>query len=594
MEKGKVKKTVTIIIVVAVVLFVVWFLIVYPLIDFNRKEQSVLDASKKYYEKNSTLLPDEGEMSTVTLRTLLSQKYVSTIKSTYGAEYCDVDSSWVKVKRKSGNYDYYVFLDCGKMKSSIDHEGPVIKLNGKSEIEIEKGSTYKEDGVASVTDNTDGKMDVKDVKIEGSVNTKKIGTYTITYTIEDSFENKGVVERKVKVIQTLDKVVKNDTDKDNIYKGNNPDNYIEFSNMLFRIVGLNSDGTVRIVSSEPVGTVNYSDIDTWLNDYFYEHLTDKAKKNVVKGSFCSSTVSDSNVSKTTSCKASKKQNVGLLSVSDYNKSLENGSSYLYPSNIAWTSDKKSNSEAWSTKNVYFDAGDSKYMAFDSDYNFALYPVITLKKDIKLTSGDGSMATPYKFSNVASGKVGDKVNTRYTGEYVSYGGVTYRIIDGNVDGYTKVISEPIITSNSVGYTDTSKSKIYNPTQKGNVGYYIENELSKLIKKDIFVKHEVEVPTYSKLATYSGKKTTKKYKVTLVAPDMYELFSGADSKSKSSYWLRNSSKEQYRKYLVSNTNIIYYTQIPDTMVAGVKVVAYVNSSATILSGKGTESNPYVLEK
>lgn len=51
MKKGKVKRNVTLIIVIAVILFVVWFLIVYPLIDFNKKEESVLDASKKYYEK---------------------------------------------------------------------------------------------------------------------------------------------------------------------------------------------------------------------------------------------------------------------------------------------------------------------------------------------------------------------------------------------------------------------------------------------------------------------------------------------------------------------------------------------------------------
>ena len=54
-------------------------------------------------------------MSTVKLRTLLEQKYVGTIKSTYGSEYCDVDSSWVKSKKeKSGKYSYYVYLDCGK------------------------------------------------------------------------------------------------------------------------------------------------------------------------------------------------------------------------------------------------------------------------------------------------------------------------------------------------------------------------------------------------------------------------------------------------------------------------------------------------
>ena len=159
----------------------------------------------------------------------MEQKYVGTIKSTYGAEYCDVDSSWVKVKRKSGKYSYYVYLDCGKMKSSIDHEGPDIKLKGESTIEIEKGSTYNDQGIESIIDNTDGKMDTSKVTVDGSVNTKKIGTYTIAYTAVDSFENKSTVKRVVKVIQTLNKVVSSDTDKDNLYKGNVNNNYIELS-----------------------------------------------------------------------------------------------------------------------------------------------------------------------------------------------------------------------------------------------------------------------------------------------------------------------------------------------------------------------------
>ena len=32
----------------------------------------------------------------------------------------------------------------------------------------------------------------------------------------------------------------------------------------------------------------------------------------------------------------------------------------------------------------------------------------------------------------------------------------------------------------------------------------------------------------------------------------------------------------------------------MQAGVRVVGYINKDATILSGKGTYSNPYILEK
>ncbi len=593
MDKKKKKKIIVVFVVIAVLLLI-WFLIIYPLIDFNKKEDLVLDASKDYFEKNNVFLPEEGEMSTVTLRTLYEQKYVDSMKTTYDKDFCSYDKSWVKVKRKNGKYDYYVYLDCGKMKSDTDHEGPVIKLNGKDEIEIEKGSKYNDEGIKSVIDNTDGKMDVKDVDVSGKVDTDKIGTYTIQYKISDSFENESVVTRKIKVIQTLNKVVEDSTDKDKIYKGNDVQNYIMFSNMLFRIVGLNSDGSVKIVASDNIGTVNYDDVDKWLNDYFYDHLTDKSTKYIVKGSFCKSTVSDKNVDTVKSCKGNKKENVGLLSISDYNNSVIDGNSYLYPNNIAWTSNNQNDNKAWAVRTYFSGNGTSKYMSFDDKYNFAVYPVINLKKGIKLIDGDGSLGDPYIFINKSKARAGDNINTRQSGEYVSYGNIKYRIIDVDKDGYTKVVSDAVVMTNSVGYENKDKAKIYNPEKKGNVGYYIENDLSKLIKTDVFTKHEVSVPIYKTVATYSGKKTTKKYKVKLSAPNMYELFSGTNGSSGYSYWLINSSEEELRKYLVSNIDVIYYNSVPNSEKAGIRVIGYLDKDVTVLSGKGTKTNPYVLEK
>lgn len=593
MDKKKKKKIIVVFVVIAVLLLI-WFLVIYPLIDFNKKEDLVLDASKDYFEKNNVFLPEEGEMSTVTLRTLYEQKYVDSMKTTYDKDFCSYDKSWVKVKRKNGKYDYYVYLDCGKMKSDTDHEGPVIKLNGKDEIEIEKGSKYNDEGIKSVIDNTDGKMDVKDVDVSGKVDTDKIGTYTIQYKISDSFENESVVTRKIKVIQTLNKVVEDSTDKDKIYKGNDVQNYIMFSNMLFRIVGLNSDGSVKIVASDNIGTVNYDDVDKWLNDYFYDHLTDKSTKYIVKGSFCKSAVSDKNVETVKSCKGNKKENVGLLSISDYNNSVIDGNSYLYPNNIAWTSNNQNDNKAWAVRTFFSGNGGSKYMSFDDKYNFAVYPVINLKKGIKLIDGDGSLGDPYIFINESKAHAGDNINTRQSGEYVSYGNVKYRIIDVDKDGYTKVVSDAVVMTNSVGYENKDKAKIYNPEKKGNVGYYIENDLSKLIKTDVFTKHEVSVPIYKTVSTYSGKKTTKKYKVKLSAPNMYELFSGTNGNNGYSYWLINSSEEELRKYLVSNIDVIYYNKIPNSEKAGIRVVGYLDKDVTVLSGKGTKNNPYVLEK
>lgn len=595
MDKKKIIKILSILGVVVGAILLVWFIVIYPLIDFNKKEKQLETAAKEYYEKNPHLRPEEGELSVVTLKTLLNQKYISTLKSTYDRKYCDDTASWVKVRRKEGKYDYYVNLDCGSMKSNVDHDGPVIKLKGKDEIEIEKGSTYEDEGVASVYDDTDGKMEIDSVDIENNVNTKKIGTYTVTYAAYDSLKNKTVVERTIKVVQTLDKLVKTGTDKDNLYKGNVDNNYIEFSNMLFRIVGLNEDGSVKIVSAEPVGTVNYDDINKWLNEYFYEHLTDNAKKYVVEQEFCSSKIEANNTSNTTNCDKKTKQKVGVLSIKDYNNSLVDNKSSLYNNNYAWTSDYNDNSNSWIAGFMLPSQGEAinHYLSMKKEYNLVVYPVVNLKKGIKITKGIGTMENPYIFSKVKAASAGDLINTRYTGEYVSYKGTTYRIIDGNVDGNTKIVSTSLIPELSSVFSE-SNEVVYNPKTKGNVGYYIENEVGKTVKTDIFTKKEIEVPIYSKNATYSGKKTIKKYKVKLSAPNMYEMFSSALNATNQTYWLINSSKQENTNYMITYGDYVSYENVSIAETAGIRIVGYLDEGVTILSGKGTQIEPYILEK
>ena len=73
-----------------------------------------------------------------------------------------------------------------------DHD-PVITLNGNSSITIKQDTAYVEAG-ATATDKEDG--DVK-VTINGSVDSSKVGTYTITYIAIDSDGN------KVRNLQTI-------------------------------------------------------------------------------------------------------------------------------------------------------------------------------------------------------------------------------------------------------------------------------------------------------------------------------------------------------------------------------------------------------
>ena len=78
-----------------------------------------------------------------------------------------------------------------------DKTKPKISLSGGSKISLYVGSTYKEPGY-KVTDNCDSNL-TKSVKVTGSVNTKKVGTYTLTYTVKDTAGNEAKTTRKVVV-----------------------------------------------------------------------------------------------------------------------------------------------------------------------------------------------------------------------------------------------------------------------------------------------------------------------------------------------------------------------------------------------------------
>jgi hypothetical protein len=84
----------------------------------------------------------------------------------------------------------------------VDKLAPTISLNGKSEVTVEAGTpTYVDDG-ASCTDLIDGDLDNK-VTSSGKVDTKKVGTYKISYGCTDSKGNKATaVARSVTVKDT--------------------------------------------------------------------------------------------------------------------------------------------------------------------------------------------------------------------------------------------------------------------------------------------------------------------------------------------------------------------------------------------------------
>ena len=147
----------------------IWFLVLSPYLTFKSNEKTMLEAAKRYYELNDDKLPTGTRMATVTLQTLSRESYIDKdFYVPFSKKPCSITNSWVKVKHTNSGYKYYTYLECGVLKSTTDHKGPVITLNGSEQMVINKGDKYEEPGVKKVVDNTDGEIDIKEVDIFGS------------------------------------------------------------------------------------------------------------------------------------------------------------------------------------------------------------------------------------------------------------------------------------------------------------------------------------------------------------------------------------------------------------------------------------------
>lgn len=602
-DKNKIIKIVIVVVVIIVLVLLLWFLYFYPNKVFRENERLLEEAGKRYYEINSTRLPnEEGRVISVTLNTLVKQKYLDGLYEAYGNKLCDLNESNVKAVNKDGDYTYYTYLKCGNHESKVDHDGPVITLNGSKNMTVSRGDTFNDPGVKSVVDNVDGNMDKSSVSIKGEVDTSKVGVYEITYTISDSLANKTEVTRKVSVEESLASTVKSNTEN-GYYVGNVDNNYIYFNNMLFRIVRVNDDNSVLIVSNDALANVDYTNdgrftdsaLDKWLNDYFYNLLEPSYQDLIKSSSWCDDVISSDNITTTECSRQTDKRKVGILSLQDYNLSYDGVSSYLDKSNFSWYANLAEDNKAWAITST--DSYPNTIYSSESTNLLNVVPALNLKASTTILEGDGTYTNPYVVVKRDTARRSSELNKRQVGEYVSYSGYLFRISNILDDGTTEVIMDSVLKSNNqqvdIGYTNGNKQKVYNPNQEGNIGYKIKNDMTRYINTDLFVSKNISVPIYNKNITYQGKKDTKEYKLLITIPSTFDIFSARSSTANDSgYWLRDSSKQDNTKAVVRSLGTLTYSNASDNLQAGVKVLAYFDKDVIIESGKGTYLDPYTL--
>ncbi|MBQ3306759.1 MAG: DUF5011 domain-containing protein [Bacilli bacterium] len=593
------------ILVLVIVGIFVWFLVLSPMITFQRNEKIMEDAARRYFELNSDELPTGERVKTLSLSVLFKKSYIKQdFYAPISNKACSVENSWVKVKQENGKYRYYVYLDCGTFTSNVDHKGPVIKLNGKEEMSVNIGEEFTDPGVDSVVDEHDGVMDASNVTVKGEVDTSKVGTYEINYSASDNFNNKSTVTRVVKVVKVLSSVISKELNGETNFKGNPTNNYIRLSNMYFRVLGLDENNNIIMVAEEDAANVSYDKLEKWLDEVYIPHFTKKAQKLLVKTKYCNMAVPENEIDSVSQCTEYTDQRYAYVpSVLDINSTQLDNNNFLKPVTISWTANNKDDKEAYVIRNVFFGNEYGKnYITVNSTYNYGVRPKLVMKGDALVTDGDGTHDNPFVFGETKPAKGGTLLNKRFTGEYITINGFEWRIIETLPDGTTKVISDDTLGTDNerpTTYSNPEKSTIvYDPEDKESYAYFIKNKSSKFIDTKLLIKHEVEIPVYKNEIRYKEETKIKTYKLKVSPPNMFDMFSAQsntrEGKKSHSYWLSNTSNSKDRiAGVISDIGVVLNEPIQKYGMYGIRAVGYVKSDTVITSGKGTNLSPYKLK-
>lgn len=182
----------------------------YTTADFKKLEERMVEEAPIYLSQNNVEL---GNLELrINLEDLLEENGGSIDSSKVkAAKICDGYVIAIKSEREN----YTAYIKCknlyttkgyvgdnerpGTTTSSKDTTKPVITLNGEREITIRQGSAYNEPGYHA-TDNVDGDITAS-VKVSGTVDINKEGTYTLTYTVTDKAGNRSEMVRKINVVR---------------------------------------------------------------------------------------------------------------------------------------------------------------------------------------------------------------------------------------------------------------------------------------------------------------------------------------------------------------------------------------------------------
>jgi len=233
-------------------------------------------------------------------------------------------------------------------------------------------------------------------------------------------------------------------------------------------------------------------------------------------------------------------------------------------------------------NLYVD-DDGSIQSCNSLEGYGIRAVITLKANLEVSAGDGTVDNPYVIN------MGE--NNNYIDQYVRLGNDTWRIFnddDGILKmytyGYLLVNGEEILKSYS------NKNSYFNLNDKTNIAYYLNNTyFNSLSYKDLLVDNNYYVGEISADTGYDFKNIYTDSVVCKVG--LLNIFDYNSNNYFENYFYMNTTSSVGSMQYVGHANGF----LEEANIEEIKHIVPVISinSNVITGGTGTVADPYVVE-
>lgn len=368
-------------------------------------------------------------------------------------------------------------------------------------------------------------------------------------------------------------------DNDGFYfKGNVINNYVVFANRLFRVIRVNSDNTVKIVSEDNVASFMWGEDDKYKKSNLRNWLTNTDEefsgvyyKTLPNKLLSKTSWSDDTIEKTKIQKGDKeyKDFVTIPTIHDY--TLAGGKDSFFNNKKVYYllgHDKDNN-------NLFVDE-EGVIQSIDNIEGYGIRVVVTLKSNLKVNSGDGTLENPY---------IVDIKGNNYVGSYVKLGNDIWRVNEDN-SGLLKLVTY----GNEIMRNYGDRESYFDLSDKNSIAYYLNTSyLNSLSYNNLLIDNYYYTGEIGDEVGYKYSNIYANFivcKVGLLNIFDYNPISELDDY----FYMNTRSDSGGMQYIGRASGFLEEADVQE----GKRIVPVITiDSKKINNGSGTLNDPYTLE-